>query len=181
MLGPWRLANVLGLADDERASLLAAVPGRGAAQPPATASPEYDLPIPSTPLLGRERELREIGGFLEEVRLLTLTGTGGVGKTRLALETARASLADRASLRSAQDVVIRSCLQDQGKARKELCPDLPMRNPASLHLDFGEFTFHAPRYPRASPVPPSRRLRRRLYPGGGRGGMQPRHGRTRGR
>ena len=86
------LADVLGLADDERASLLAAVPGRGdATQATATAPPESNLPSPSTPLLGRERELREIGGFLGEVRLLTLTGTGGVGKTRLALETARAS------------------------------------------------------------------------------------------
>ena len=44
--------------------------------------------------MGRERELREVRGFLGEVRLLTLTGTGGVGKTRLALESARASLAE---------------------------------------------------------------------------------------
>jgi predicted ATPase len=39
--------------------------------------------------LGRERELGEIRAFLREVRLLTLTGTGGVGKTRLAVEAAR--------------------------------------------------------------------------------------------
>src|SRR5918998_6598638 len=88
------LADALGLADDERAALLAAVPGRGAAQAPATAPPGSDLPIPSTPLLGRERELREVRGLLGEVRLLTLTGTGGVGKTRLALEAARTSLAE---------------------------------------------------------------------------------------
>lgn len=88
------LADALGLADDERASLLAAVPRRGgAAQAPATAPPESDLPIPATPLLGREKELREVRGLLGEVRLLTLTGTGGVGKTRLALEAAWASLA----------------------------------------------------------------------------------------
>src|SRR5918998_5257093 len=90
------LADALGLADDERADLLAAVPGRGGAtQAPATAAPlESNLPAPSTPLLGRERELREVRDFLGEVRLLTLTGTGGVGKTRLALEAARASLAE---------------------------------------------------------------------------------------
>ena len=89
------LADALGLADDERAALLAAMPGRGgAAQAPATAPPESDLPMPATPLLGRERELREVRGLLGEVRLLTLTGTGGVGKTRLALEAARASLAE---------------------------------------------------------------------------------------
>ncbi len=88
------LADALRLADDERASLLAAVPRRdGATQAPTVAPPESNLPTPSTPLLGREEELREVKGFLEEVRLLTLTGTGGVGKTRLALESARASLA----------------------------------------------------------------------------------------
>jgi transcriptional regulator with XRE-family HTH domain len=89
------LADALGLADDERVSLLAAVPRRGdATQAPTTAPPESNLPIPSTPLLGRERELREVRSLLGEIRLLTLTGTGGVGKTRLALEAARALLAE---------------------------------------------------------------------------------------
>ena len=88
------LADALGLPEDERASLLAAVPGRGSATQVSTTAPsEYNLPTPSTPLLGRERELQEIEDFLEEVRLLTLTGVGGVGKTRLALESARASQA----------------------------------------------------------------------------------------
>lgn len=47
--------------------------------------------MPHTPLLGRERELEEIEAFLRDpaVRLLTLTGTGGVGKTRLAVQAAR--------------------------------------------------------------------------------------------
>jgi len=47
--------------------------------------------------LGRERELAEISELLlgeSEVRLLTLTGIGGVGKTRLAMAAARASLAE---------------------------------------------------------------------------------------
>jgi predicted ATPase len=49
-----------------------------------------NLPIQPTPLLGREREVAEIAGLLrrEDVRLLTLTGTGGTGKTRLALQSA---------------------------------------------------------------------------------------------
>ena len=45
-----------------------------------------NLPIPSTPFLGRERELEEVLALLERSRLLTLTGPGGTGKTRLALQ-----------------------------------------------------------------------------------------------
>jgi predicted ATPase/class 3 adenylate cyclase len=46
------------------------------------------LPAPRTSFVGRERELEEIGDLLAEVRLLTLTGPGGTGKTRLALRAA---------------------------------------------------------------------------------------------
>jgi predicted ATPase/DNA-binding SARP family transcriptional activator len=51
------------------------------------------LPTPPTSLLGRERELAELGDLLrrDDVRLLVLTGAGGSGKTRLALEAARRS------------------------------------------------------------------------------------------
>ena len=85
------LADALKLSEEERSLLLADVPQRYKAAVPAAPATVLDLnlPRPSTPLLGRERELGEISTFLREVRLLTLTGTGGVGKTRLAIEAAR--------------------------------------------------------------------------------------------
>ena len=54
-------------------------------------SPASRVPIPLTPLINRERELATAQASLRagDVRLLTLTGTGGVGKTRLASEVAR--------------------------------------------------------------------------------------------
>jgi predicted ATPase/DNA-binding SARP family transcriptional activator len=47
------------------------------------------LPRPLTSLIGRERELVDVERLIDRARLLTLTGAGGCGKTRLALETAR--------------------------------------------------------------------------------------------
>jgi predicted ATPase/serine/threonine protein kinase/DNA-binding CsgD family transcriptional regulator len=55
-----------------------------------------NLPVQPTPLIGREQEVAAIGYLLQrdEVRLVTLTGTGGIGKTRLGLQVA-ADLSDR--------------------------------------------------------------------------------------
>jgi predicted ATPase/class 3 adenylate cyclase len=52
-----------------------------------------NLPVPATPFLGRERELDEVLGLLtrEDLRVLTLTGPGGTGKTRLAIQAAAES------------------------------------------------------------------------------------------
>ena len=52
----------------------------------------HNLPIALTSFVGRDRELPEVARLLDGNRLLTLTGAGGSGKTRLGLEAARARL-----------------------------------------------------------------------------------------
>jgi hypothetical protein len=63
-------------------------PGDGAAGDSPLAGA---VPVPATPLLGREREAAAVEDLVvrEGVRLVTLTGPGGVGKSRLAVEAAR--------------------------------------------------------------------------------------------
>ena len=56
--------------------------------PPLKTLYRTNLPIQATPLVGRERELAEAGALVRAHRLLTLTGPGGSGKTRLALQLA---------------------------------------------------------------------------------------------
>ena len=48
-----------------------------------------NLPIPLTRFIGREKEISEVTRLISQTRLLTLTGAGGAGKTRLALQVAR--------------------------------------------------------------------------------------------
>src|SRR6516162_8168059 len=48
-----------------------------------------NLPAPTSDLIGRDAEVREVIGLMADHRLVTLTGTGGIGKTRLGLEVAR--------------------------------------------------------------------------------------------
>jgi predicted ATPase len=52
------------------------------------ASPPNNLPLELSSFVGREKELAEVKRLLENTRLLTLTGSGGCGKTRLALAAA---------------------------------------------------------------------------------------------
>ncbi len=56
--------------------------------PPLKTLYRTNLPIQPNPLVGRERELEEAGELVREHRLVTLTGPGGSGKTRLALQLA---------------------------------------------------------------------------------------------
>src|SRR5215475_7727172 len=51
-------------------------------------APKHNLPQQLTSFIGREKEIAELNQLLGDTRLLTLTGAGGCGKTRLALEVA---------------------------------------------------------------------------------------------
>jgi predicted ATPase/class 3 adenylate cyclase len=59
--------------------------------PPLKSLYRTNLPIAATPFLGREKELAEVVALLAGTRLLTLTGPGGTGKTRLAAQAAATS------------------------------------------------------------------------------------------
>jgi predicted ATPase/DNA-binding XRE family transcriptional regulator len=85
------LADALELSDADRATLSDATRGRSRPSAPATGDRPV-IPTPPTAIVGRERELAEIAILLDAspARMFTLTGPGGVGKTRLALEIARA-------------------------------------------------------------------------------------------
>lgn len=99
------LRKLLG-EDGER--FIATIPGRGyqfiepvtVPEPGKTSSMPTvggdNLPLSLTSLVGRRLELLEIKGAMAESRLVTIAGTGGIGKTNLALEVARQSRIDHA-------------------------------------------------------------------------------------
>ena len=84
-LGDYRLK---GIPRPERLFQLVAA-GLGFDFPPLQAQRLGNLPLPRTPLVGRRHETREILDALTGTPVLTLTGPGGIGKTRLAVEIAR--------------------------------------------------------------------------------------------
>ena len=96
------LADALRLSEAERRDLAALARGPGSPTPdeevvapspalPARTAPAANLPAPLTSFVGRERELAGAATLVQAgVRLVTLTGPGGAGKTRLAFEGARA-------------------------------------------------------------------------------------------
>jgi predicted ATPase len=73
-----------------------------AASPEGAARAEASLPATSTALMGRERDIAAVADLLESpaIRLVTLTGPGGIGKTRLAIAAAEAVHARSPSTRT---------------------------------------------------------------------------------
>jgi transcriptional regulator with XRE-family HTH domain len=101
-----RLADILDVPPDERTAFLrfargdwTNTPGETTALAPwraATISTRSNLPAVTTSLVGREIEIARVREYLlrKDIRLLTLIGPPGIGKTRLGLETARQTLDD---------------------------------------------------------------------------------------
>src|SRR5262249_4483288 len=84
-----RLADALHLSETERSRFIGA--SRGEPSTPTTTGPERsdNLPRQLTSFVGHDAELLELCRLLTSTPLLTLTGAGGMGKTRLALRLAQ--------------------------------------------------------------------------------------------
>ena len=85
-----RLVDALGLTNEQRRQLLSARDSGAPHADTPTRGRRATLPLFLTSLVGRERHTAEVIELLRSRRLVTLTGPGGVGKTRLALSVATA-------------------------------------------------------------------------------------------
>src|SRR6185312_16046631 len=77
-----------------RAPLVAAVSESSRPRDRMDPNAPHNLPAQVSSFVGRERQLSELRQLLSRARVITLTGAGGVGKTRLALQLA-AGVLDR--------------------------------------------------------------------------------------
>lgn len=103
-----RLANVFAIPPDEQRAFLRFARGDWQSAPvdqlpdrpwqagTAATSPRPDLPAPTTSFIGRQAELTQLQEYLRrpDIRLITLIGPPGIGKTRLSLEAARSTTPD---------------------------------------------------------------------------------------
>ncbi|HVO89913.1 MAG TPA: winged helix-turn-helix domain-containing protein [Casimicrobiaceae bacterium] len=91
LLGPGTIATIPGRGYRFVAPLETAANGLGSATDELAAVPN-NLPLARTRFIGREKALEDCAGLLRDTRLLTLSGIGGCGKTRLAQELAHRQL-----------------------------------------------------------------------------------------
>jgi predicted ATPase len=99
-----QLADIFNIPQEERKSFLRFARGDWQATPSGDTeespwrvshvAPHSNLPASTTSFIGREKELAEIENLIAKNRLITLTGAGGIGKTRLSIQTAAALLND---------------------------------------------------------------------------------------
>ncbi len=142
-----RLAEILAIPPDERAAFLRFARGDPFAAPSAAAVgrvpvPEprrHNLPLQLTSFIGREQEVTGVGRMLtgSAIRLLTLVGTGGAGKTRLSQQAALAALpnfADGAWLVELAPLADPALVDSTTAAVLGLAP-LPGRTPLAQLLD----------------------------------------------
>ncbi len=85
------LASALGLGKEDRVTLFSVTRRRRVSPPRRNFPTRAPLPVPLTRLIGRTRDLAVVRSWFVGggPRLITITGTGGVGKTRFALQLAR--------------------------------------------------------------------------------------------
>src|SRR6185503_11446492 len=101
-----RLAEAFRIPQNERTDFLRFARGDWKATPvetqgdlpwlTSTKSPRSNIPATTNSLIGREKEVADVREYLQraDIRLVTLIGPPGIGKTRLSIEAARASLHD---------------------------------------------------------------------------------------
>ncbi len=128
--------------------------------PPLKTIANTNLPTPASRFLGREAELYEADLLLQETRLLTISGPGGQGKTRFALELARRAREERFSDYSAGVFAcFLSSLRDPSLVLATICQSLSVREQPGRERARGACIL--PRRKEAAPAPRQPRARAR--------------------